>query len=70
MATEPLKASGLVWKARPAGGYAEASGRFAIERRGGDWCLTDIKTGKVRLFGTLRDAKGGADWVLCRPVKG
>jgi len=67
MATEPVKAAGLVWKARPSGGYAEAGGRFTIERRGGDWCLTDGRTGRQRLFETLRAAKGGADWVLSLP---
>jgi hypothetical protein len=60
-------AAGLLWKARPQGGYAESGRRFTIERRGSDWCLTDKLGKRERLFGSLRDAKAGAEWVLARP---
>jgi hypothetical protein len=66
MATELFGQAGLVWKARPRGGYAEATRRFTIERRGSDWCLTDKKGKRERIFGSLRDAKAGAEWVLAR----
>jgi hypothetical protein len=67
MTTELFKAAGLVWTARPQGGYAEAGKRFTIVRRGTDWCLTDRQGKRERVFGTLRDAKAGAEWVLARP---
>ena len=68
MTTGLVKAAGLVWKPRPEGGYASVGGRFVIERKGSDWCLIEArKKTKVRLFGTLRDAKGGAEWVLALP---
>ena len=67
MTTELFKAAGLVWKARPQGGYTEAGKRFTIERRGSDWCLTDKQGKRERVFCTLRDAKAGAEWVLALP---
>ncbi len=70
MTTGLVYATGLVWKTRPKGGYASVGGRFVIERRGGDWCLIEARKKRVRLFGTLKDAKGGAEWVLALPAAG
>jgi hypothetical protein len=67
MTTGLVKAAGLVWKPRSEGGYVSVGGRFVIERKGGDWCLIETRKKRVRLFGTLRDAKGGAEWVLGLP---
>ena len=67
MTTALVKSDELVWKSRLEGGYASVGGRFVIERRGPDWCLVEKKVKRTRLFGTLRDAKAGADWVRNLP---
>jgi hypothetical protein len=67
MTTGLVESAALVWNARQKGGYKSVGGRFVIERRGLDWGLVERRKERVRLFGSLRDAKAGAEWVVSLP---